>query len=86
MAELGLTQGTTGGYLTPSVTEFGIRVNKVSGGYLINKFSEGLTVATTLEETKQIVLDYFEQTLNPKSDEKNEATISDLGEGQVQKA
>lgn len=78
-----MNQGQLGGYMQPpsKVTEFGIRVSTVEGGFLINKFDQGLAVCTTVEEAKKIVIAYFDEILNPKLAESQAVEIEEKGTG-----
>ena len=56
-----------GGFLNPMAKDFGLRVNAINGGYLINNFAGGMAVRTTLEEAKQFVMDAFDTAFAPQS-------------------
>ena len=75
-----------GGFLTPTPKEqeFGMRVTKVEGGYLINKFGTGkMEVCVTLEEARTIVSNFFDEMLNPVTPGVSEIKVEDLPENQT---
>ncbi len=75
-------QGNLGGSLTPTrVAEFGIRVSPVEGGFLINKFDQGLAVCTTVEEARKVVMAYFDEILTPKEEIAKEEVNEEKGKG-----
>lgn len=61
-----LPTNSTGGFLNPIPKDFGMRINKVDGGYLINNFSGGMFVRVSVDEARAFVLAAFDEAFAPK--------------------